>query len=390
MVPDRSVQLKTEPPQYRARSEEGQQNPTADWIEYARPRRFSARVLCSRKWILLLVVAMAIGPVRAARACDLCGCYTPQIEARPDAADPAAFDKHIYFAIAEQFTHFGTLQLDGEEVANPTGQYLDSSITQLVAGYGFNSRFALQLNAPLIYRSFERPEGFAIDRGTESGIGDISLLGKFLVYRHQSGGSASLKFDDPKNPHFESHDPDFTVSALLLGGVKFPTGDTNRIKEEFNEIEVPGAPASGIHGHDLALGTGSYDGILGGQISLRYQSFFFQADTQFTVRGEGAHHYDFANDIAWSGGPGFYFVRNPQTIVGLQFVSSGEHKDRDDFRGHSVDDTGITSVFLGPRLVVSHGKLSGEIAVDLPVSIDNTALQAVPDYRLRGSFGIRF
>ena len=296
----------------------------------------------------------------------------------------------FYFAMAEQFTHFGTLQLDGQEVENPTGQYLDSSNTQLVAGYSFNSRFALQINLPLIYRSFERPEGFEIDRGTESGPGDISLLGNFVVYHHESSGRAELKFDDPKNPHFESHDPDFTVSALLLGGVKFPTGDTSRLTEEFDEVEVPGAPTSGIHGHDLALGSGSYDGIVGGQFSLRYQSFFFEADTQFTVRGDGAYQYNFANDVSWSGGPGFYLVRNRQTIVGLQLVCSGEHKDVDQFQGQPADDTGITSVFLGPRLVVSHGKLSLEVAAELPVSIDNTDFQAVPDYRLRGSFAIRF
>ena len=295
-----------------------------------------------------------------------------------------------YFAIAGQFTHFGTLQLDGHEVDNPTGQYLDSSITQLVAGYGFNSRFALQINVPLIYRSFERPEGFAIDKGTESGLGDISLLGEFLLFHHETGGSASLKFDDPKNPHFESHDPDFTVSALLIGGVKFPTGDTSRLKEEFNEVAVPGAPESGIHGHDLTLGTGSYDGIVGGQFALRYKSFFLQADTQFSVRGDGAHQYNFANDLSWSGGPGFYFVRNHQTIVGFQIAVSGEHKDVDRLRGEPAEDTGITSVFLGPRLIASHGKLSAEIAADFPVSIDNTALQVVPDYRLRGSFAIHF
>src|SRR5437868_2737164 len=181
--------------------------------------------------------------------------------------------QRFYFAVAEQFTHFGTLQLDGHEINNPTGQYLDSSIMQLVGGYGFNSRFALQINVPLIYRSFERPDGFAIDRGTESGFGDVSLLGKFVLLHRQSSGRASLKFDDPKNPHFESHDPDFTLSMLLLGGVKFLTGDTSRLKEEFNEVEVPGTPKSGIHGHDLTLGTGSYDEIFGGQFSVRARSF---------------------------------------------------------------------------------------------------------------------
>jgi hypothetical protein len=338
----------------------------------------------------LLLLMVAFNP---ARACDLCGCYTPQIEAMSQsemsAVGPMASNR-FYFAVAEQFTHFATLQLDGHEVDNPTGQHLDSSITQLVGGYSFNSRFALQINLPLIYRSFERPEGFAIDRGTESGVGDVSLLGKFVLFHHESGGHASLKFADPKNPHFQSHDPDFTASALLLGGVKFPTGATSRLKEEFNEVAVPGAPESGIHGHDLALGTGSYDGILGGQFSLRYKSFFFQADTQFTARGDGAHQYNFANDLSWSGGPGFYVVRSRQTIVGLQVVCSGEHKDVDRFRGQPAEDTGITSVFLGPRFIVSHGKLSAELAAELPVSIDNTALQVVPDYRLRATFAVRF
>jgi hypothetical protein len=338
----------------------------------------------------------------AARACDLCGCYTPQIEAMsqselsafgqtaPADATPGGWLSRVYVAIAEQFTHFGTLQLDGNEVDNPTGQYLDSSITQLVAGYSVNSRFALQVNVPLIYRSFERPEGFTIDRGTESGLGDISLLGKFVLFHTTAGEHRSWNVDDSKNPHFQKHEPDFTASALLMGGVKFPTGDTKRLKEEFNEVVVPGAPESGIHGHDLTLGTGSYDAIIGGQTSLRYKSFFFQADTQFTLRGEGAHQYNFANDLSWSGGPGYYFVRNRHTIVGLQCACSGEHKDVDRFRGQPAEDTGITSVFLGPRLLVSAGKISAEFAAEFPVSIDNTALQAVPDYRLRASFAIRF
>jgi hypothetical protein len=350
---------------------------------------------------LLFLVALT-SAASMTRGCDLCGCYTPQIESMPQ-SELSAFGQpmtagderggwlsRVYVAIAEQFTHFGTVQVDGREVPNPSGQYEDSAITQFVAGYSINSRFALQINLPFIYRSFGRPEGFAIDRGTESGLGDISLLGKFVLFHHETGGSASLTFDDPKNPHFQPHDPDFSVSALLIGGVKFPTGGTSRIKEEFNEMEVPGAPVSGIHGHDLTLGTGSYDAIIGAQTSLRYKSFFFQADGQFILRGDGAHQYHFANDLSWSGGPGYYFVRHHQTIVGLQFACSGEHKDVDRFRGQAAEDTGITSVFLGPRLLISSGKISAELAAELPVSIDNTALQVVPDYRFRASFAIRF
>jgi hypothetical protein len=352
-------------------------------------------------WLLILLIIASALPVRS---CDLCGCYTPQMEALPQAevetpvgqpvdttVTPTSWLHGIYAAAAEQFTHFGTVQIDGREAANPTDQHLDSSITQLVIGYGFNARLALQVNVPLIYRSFQRPEGFAIDRGTESGLGDMSLLGKFVLFHTEQGGSRAVALDDSKSPRMQmTSQPDFTFSAILLTGVKFPTGATNRLKEEFNEIAIPGAPPSGIHGHDLTLGTGSWDGIFGGQFSLRYKRGFAQTDVQFTLRGDGAHQYHFANDLTWSGGPGFYIVQTRRTIVGLQAVVSGEYKDVDRFRGKVAGDTGITSVFLGPRMIASFGRISAEIEADLPVSIDNTALQVVSDYRIRGGLAIRF
>jgi hypothetical protein len=337
--------------------------------------------------LLLLLLASAL----SARACDLCGCYTPQLETVP-AMEPKLAPQWwngFYGAVAEQFTHFGTVQVEGREVSNPTGQYENSSITQLVAGYTITDRFALQLNAPAIYREFKRPEGFAIDRGTESGLGDISLLLKTVAFRYSSG--ARREFDvSGKNPVAIELEPDFTGSLVLLTGIKFPTGDSSRIEEEFHEIDVPGAPPSGIHGHDLTLGTGSFDGIFGGQISLRYKNFFADESLQFTLRGDGAHQYHFANDLTWDGGPGYYFVRASDTIVGLQFVVSGEHKDVDRFRGKPADDTGITSILVGPRILASRERWSAEVDVDLPVLIANTALQVVPDYRLRGAISFHF
>ena len=158
------------------------------------------------KFTCLSIVVLSVAPL--AQACDLCGCYTPQLEAFPQATADVAFGQFagvttspsrswmtgLYAAVSEQFTYFGTVQVDGHEAANPTGQYLQSSITQLVAGYTFNSHFSLQMNVPLIYRSFERPEGFAIDRGTESGLGDISLLAKLVAYHTETGGRRAPGF----------------------------------------------------------------------------------------------------------------------------------------------------------------------------------------------------
>lgn len=322
----------------------------------------------------------------ASRACDLCGCYSPQLNTMSQMALPAL---GFYGAVAEQFTHFGTLQVDGDEIDNPAGQYLDSSVTQAVIGYTINDRFAVQLSVPFIYREFKRPEGFAIDRGNVGGIGDISLLLKTVAYTYSSGGRREFEVGG-KSPVAIEREPDFTASAVVLTGMKFPTGATSRIKEEFHEIEIPGAPESGIHGHDLTLGTGSYDGVFGEQNSLRYKSVFFETNVQFTLRGDGAHEYHFANELIWSAGPGYYFVRQRETTLGLQFVVSGEYKDVDRFRGSKALDTGVTSVLVGPRIVASHGRWSAELAVDLPVDIENTALQAVPDYRLHGGVSIQF
>jgi hypothetical protein len=339
----------------------------------------------------ILSLLLMAGSLTKGHACDLCGCFTPQLNAAPKMESSLFpwWERGWFGAVSEQFTRYATLQDDGTEVPNPTGQYLNSSITQLVSGYQITSRFALQLNVPLIYREFRRPEGFEIQQGTVSGLGDMSLLLKTVLFHYASPAERSFDVSG-KNPVAIVHESDFTVSAVLLTGIKFPTGDSSRLKEEFHEIETPGAPESGIHGHDLTLGTGSYDGIFGEQTSLRYKNMFFETNVQFAARTEGTNEYRFADDLIWSGGPGYYLVRNADTVLGLQLVASGEYKGRDRFRGQPADDTGISSVFLGPRVVASRGRWSAEVSAELPVSIHNTALQTVPDYRLHGAISVQF
>src|SRR2546430_6293963 len=277
----------------------------------------------------ILSLSVLAGIVAApASACDLCSIYSAT-QARGE------IGKGFFSGVAEQFSHFGTVQVDGQKVPNEVGQYLDSSISQLFAGYNFNDRFGVQFNLPVLYRSFKRPEGFEIDRGTESGIGDVSLIGNFLVCR-------KLK-------------EDFTFSWSVLGGIKFPTGGTDRIQEEFNEVEMPGAPESGIHGHDLTLGSGSFDGVVGAGIFTRWKRLFLTANTQYAIRTKGDFDYQFANDLTWSGGPGYYLALTHRYTLALQAVVSGEYKGKDTFRGASAEDTGVTAVYLGPQVSFTWG-----------------------------------
>ena len=79
--------------------------------------------------------------------------------------------------------------------------------------------------------------------------------------------------------------------------------------------------------------------------------------------------------------------------IHLGFTSCGVRRTQgpDTFQGQSADDTGVTAVYLGPQLSFTWtSKLSAQLGADLPVSIDNTALQTVPDYRVRGGLTWHF
>ena len=216
------------------------------------------------------------------------------------------------------------------------------------------------------YRAFRRTAGDRIETGTESGPGDISLLAHFVPVQVERGG--------------------FTFHWKISGGVKLPTGSSDRLhEEEIEGSEGEGTlPASGIHGHDLALGTGSVDGIVGTSSFVRRQRAFFSADLQYAIRSKGDHSYRYANDFTWSGGPGYYLKQDADVTFGVQFVCSGEAKGRDKFRGARAEDTALTAVYVGPKFTGAwNDKISADVGLDIPVMIDNSALQSVPDYRIR-------
>src|SRR5205823_3106226 len=148
---------------------------------------------------ILIPAVLAAACAQPAFGCDLCSIYAAT---EAQGGGGAGF----YSGFAEQFTYFDTLQDNGNEVPNTIDQHIDSSVSQVFVGYNFNDRVGLQFNLPVIYRSFKRPRGAVIESGTELGIGDASLIGNLVVYR---------KLQEQFN---------FTWS--LLGGLKFPTGDS--------------------------------------------------------------------------------------------------------------------------------------------------------------------
>jgi hypothetical protein len=311
-------------------------------------------------------------------ACDLCGSAVPNHPWDPRAG--------VFLGATEQFTRFGTIQIDGHEIGNPVAQFMNSSITQLYVGYNFLPSFGLQVNVPLVYRSFRRTTESGIQNGKVSGLGDVSLLAHYVPLFRES--------------------EDFTVQARIRAGVKTPTGNTGRLGEEAEEGHSHeheheesdhghghenALPASAVHGHDLTLGSGSVDALVGGSFYVRYKRVFLAGDVQYAVRTDGAYDYRFANDFSFSTGPAVYVFDQPTHTLALHAIVSGETKGKDEFRGAAAEDTAATNIFLGPRIAVTWGdRFSGEVEFDVPVVRKNSALQIVPDYRVRAALSWAF
>jgi len=297
-------------------------------------------------------------------ACDLCGCFIPKD------TGPSGFT----FGVAEQFSSLSDLSLEGETLANDENQYLQSSNTQLFANYHFNENSAVQLNIPLIHRSFQRIEEGQIESGTESGIGDVLLVSYYVPYQRS-------------NPFRE-------FQWKLLGGLKFPTGNSDRIGEELEEGHheetertMHEEELSGVHGHDLALGSGSWDALIGSSVSGRVHRWFYNGTLQYVIRTRGDFDYKYANDLLWNGGPGYYVSTHMEWPVGLQLLFSGEHKGEDELGNEKTDDTAITSFYLEPTAIIGLKQIgTAEIGFAIPLVLENSGLQTVPKYRLRIGF----
>ena len=286
--------------------------------------------------------------------CDLCAIY--------GAMQAQGLSGRGFFGgAAEQYTYFGTFQSGGHNATNPDGEYIHSLTSQTFVGYNFNERVGVQFNLPVIYRDYGKDGAHS----SEGGIGDASLVGNVLL--------------------FEKVSDEGTFRWTGLGGIKFPTGSTDKLNPAEEDF------AEGIGGHDLTLGSGSYDGVVGTGFYAARKRLFVTGAMQYAIRTEGDFGYQFANDWIWYGGPGVFLVMGDKYTLSLQAVVSGESKGEDTINGVGTGDTAVTSVYLGPQVSLTWaGRLSVQVAADLPVSIASSGEQIVPDYRIRGAVTWRF
>lgn len=321
-----------------------------------------------------------------AAACDLCAIYS---------ADNAREQRKagLVLTASESFIPYRTVLFNDEKISGSDLDFNDSSITHIVPGYNFSRRFGVSLGLPVVYHNFKRTEVrysltslpvVRTEQSSELGLGDVSLIARWTV--------------------FELAKMEYGFGVNILAGVKFPTGDTDRIADEVEQTRIfeallpSGTPhdplghsISGVHQHDLSPGSGSYDGIFGLTARARWSRLFLNAQFQYYLRTEGESGFTYGDEIMASGGPGIYLLLHEHFTLNLQGIVSYDSMARDELDGRLSNRTGLTAWYLGPQVGLTVGeRFSAVGGIDLPLRITANGLQNVPDYRVHASLVWRF
>ena len=321
----------------------------------------------------ILLVLMAVLLSRPAFGCELCAIYAAS-SARGESKSGFTFN------VTEQYVSQDTLQQQGDELNVPPldSAYLHTSWTHFVPGYNFSPRFGINVSIPYVYRDFRRVEipttgGIVDEKSHEQGIGDLSLIARFAP--------------------LQKVEMDYSILFNVMAGVKFPTGDTERLDNEVDRARVdeqifgPGhnhSSLGGVHQHDLTLGSGSYDGIFGSAFTARWKKFFFNQQLQYYLRTE-ARGYEYADMFIASGGPGAYVITSDSWTASLQANVYYETSGSDELIGQRNIHTGMAAWYAGPQLNLTLGEhFSMNVAGELPVHYFNRGIQTVVDFRVHG------
>lgn len=321
--------------------------------------------------------------------------------------------------VDHQFTPFKSLYDDSQQIDNPSGEKIVSNTTTLHFTYNITQKAGFIITVPFHNRDYRRLGENGVESGTVSGLGDMVVRARFapvanfsedhsLVWTVEAGmklpsGDSSLLRDSGGHHH-----PATGASGESGGGHHHSRRDylaheghdhgaeaaaEAETEEHHEEAAIVSIPAKQVHSavenHDLALGSGSVDGVIGTGVIYRGGNFYASAGGQYLLRSQGTAGYRYGDLLTWRVAPGYLFINEANKVVGLQLNISGEHHDPN--RVYGAKDHGYTDViFVGPEVVTQGENLSLNLGVDLPVKYHAEGLTVAPDYRTRLNFNWRF
>ncbi len=330
----------------------------------------TAITIMRNNFVVALSILAYFGLVQGAFGCDPCSLYSAS---RIHGTEKGSWS----LSVSEQYTNYQKTD-EVKENSIKDGELVEGfSTTQVVAGYDVTDNSGVQVTIPVILRSFKKIENFRVEDDHESGIGDMTLSATHAFYNDRSPENATV------------------IGGLL--GVKLPTGDTGTLRD----ISTGGVSAErasflrhhviGTGGRVLSIGSGSYDVVFGTYGLIREQRTYLLADIQYTLRTEGDFDYEFADDLLWSVGPGYYLMLDHDFSAALRVVVSGEHKGNDHHEGAVVNNSNISNLYVGPEVLLTFNETTGvQIGADARVTEEDQGAQVAANFRLKAAVSYRF
>jgi hypothetical protein len=233
------------------------------------------------------------------------------------------------------------------------GKELKAWTVPAIFSYALITDATLTLTVPYVNKQFETPTG----RFNASGIGDISLVGKYRFYRRD------LPFGRDQ--------------FAFVGGLEFPSGSTS---------EGPGLKAA----PPLQLGSGGVDGIVGVAAGTTRSWYSIEGSLRAKINSE-AKDFRFGNALLYD----LYLAYQTypewptppaQLNFGVEF--NGRTVADNEVEGRTVD-TGGTVLFISPGIqYIVNTNLLFETGVQIPIVTDFPSGQLEPDFTVL--FGFRF
>lgn len=261
-----------------------------------------------------------------------------------------------------RFAARNRLEIDGAEIPDPSHQEAVVFAQVFAVPVRLGPGTVLTVAAPILRKELSiASSGSSRSRLAEGGLGDAALTLKQRVYQNDFLGGG--------------------VQAAVIGGVKLPTGDSDR--SDAQGVLLP---------RGLQLGTGSVDFPLGLVFTAFKNRVGFNADFfyRFNNQSDG---FDFGNEasfdlaLGYRLSPGEYKSFRDKVLSAYLELNSA-FSERASFNSVELADSGGRALFLTPGIqAVLNPRFLLEAAFQIPIhqQLNGTQLVFAPT----ANFGIR-
>ena len=247
-------------------------------------------------------------------------------------------------------TQLAGLREDGESIPDPTGLEMRVTAVPFAMPYAVYRTVVPIFRVPVVHKgmSINTPSGR--DTVTNSGLGDASILVKF----------APLQWDRLNQ----------TRRIAFFGGVKFPTGSTDRTDAE-GEL-LPAALQIGTGAYEIPLGV-SFTMQTAGRIGIVTDFFYNVNTTGEASTGRDSFKYDLA--LGWRAHPSDYRTFR-ERVLNFYLELNGTHE---------MDSGNLVFVSPGVQFIALQNMLF-ELSTQIPVYQNFNGIRPEIDYTIAGGF----